>query len=111
MHFILTCTLGLDVEKQRLALRGEHLDYVARNRETILFGGPSLGPTGAPVVMTLVIEAEDLAAAERFIHAEPYTAHNVFSDVEIRRWAQVIPEPHPGALAEEISREAAKVPS
>ena len=108
MHFILTCTLGRGVEQKRLALRAAHLDFVARNRAAILFGGPSLGPGGAPETMTLVIEAEDLSAAERFIHAEPYTANEVFSDVRIRRWAQVIPEPHPGALDEEIAHEAAK---
>ena len=108
MRFILTCTLGHDVESQRLALRAKHLDYVAKNQSTIVFGGPSIGPTGLPEAMTLVIEAEDLAAAERFIRAEPYTANKVFSDVQIRRWAQVMPEPHPGALAEEIAREAAR---
>ncbi len=108
MRFILTCTLGRDVESQRLALRGKHLDYVARHQSSILFGGPSLGPGGAPETMTLVIEAEDMAAAERFIRAEPYTANKVFSDVQIRRWAQVMPEPHPGALAEELAREAAR---
>ena len=108
MRFILTCTLGQGVETKRLALRGKHLDYIARNQSTIVFGGPSIGPTGLPEAMTLVIEVDDVAGAERFIHAEPYTANEVFSDVQIRRWAQVIPEPHPGALAEEIAREAAR---
>ena len=111
MRFILTCTLGHDVETKRLALRLSHLEYVSKNRQTIVFGGPSLSPTGAPETMTLVIEAADLAAADRFIRAEPYTANKVFSEVQIRRWAQVMPEPHPGALDEEITREAAKATS
>ena len=105
MRFIINCQLGADVEAQRLALRAEHLAYIDAHRAMIVFGGPSLTEAGTLHTMTIVIEAPDLTAAQRFSSAEPYTAHGVFAQVSILRWVQVLPEAQAGALQAEITKE------
>ena len=105
MKFILNCTLAQGVEERRLAFRLRHLTYISDHRSMILFGGPALGASGTPEEMVLVIDAADEAAAARFSHDEPYTANGVFSDVRIRRWAEVLPELVPGSLDAEIEKE------
>lgn len=55
--------------------------------------------------MILLLDVPDADAAQAFIADEPYTAHGVFSRVEVRSWARVLPEPHPGALDEALAAE------
>ena len=94
-------------ENDRLRLRADHLAYIAAHRTQILAGGPTLYGTGAPETMIILLDLEP-ADAERFIHAEPYMANGVFGSVEIKSWARVLPEPHPGALDQALAAERAK---
>lgn len=105
MKVALICTLGPDVEALRHELRLDHLRYIAAYREQILFGGPTLSAQGAPERMIIVLDVQDLAAAEAFVAGEPYAAHAVFETVEIRAWSQVLPEAFDGALAQAIAAE------
>jgi uncharacterized protein YciI len=108
MHAALICTLGPDVEARRLELRASHLEYIASQRASILFGGPTLSAEGRPERMLIILTVPDLAAAHAFVAAEPYSAHGVFETVEVRAWSQVLPEVEPGAL--ERARALARSP-
>ncbi len=57
-------------------------------------------------MMILFTRFATAAEAQRFIALEPYTASGaVFASVDVRPWAQVLPEPEPGALVAAIARE------
>jgi uncharacterized protein YciI len=92
----------------RLRLRADHLAYIVEHRQLILAGGPTLTVASAPETMVLMLDVPDVAAARAFIADEPYTAHGVFSRVDVLPWARVLPEPHPGALDEALAAERAK---
>jgi len=84
--------------EDRKRLRGDHLAYIAAHREIILAGGPVLTSDGAPETMILLLNLPGVPDAEAFIRAEPYTANGVFRSVEVKPWARVLPEAHPGDL-------------
>lgn len=107
MRFALLCTLAADADETRRRFRAEHLEFIRAERSAILFGGPLLDDAGRPETMLLVLEAPDRAAAEAWIAREPYRRHGVFATVRVQPWAQVLPEPEPGALDQAISRERA----
>lgn len=110
MLFALLCHVDPAREADRRRLRAEHLAYVVAHRPMILFGGPTLSAEGAPETMILVVEATDLEAAHSFIAQEPYTRHGVFDRVDVRAWARVLPEAHPGALEAALAEERAHPP-
>lgn len=88
--------------------RAAHLAYIQAHAGEILFGGPARGPDGAPEEMLIVLRTDDLAAAGAFVAAEPYNAsREVFADVKVRPWSQVVPEPTPGTLARALAEERA----
>lgn len=106
MPAALFCRVDPAREQDRRQLRGDHLAYIAAHRDQILAGGPVLTAEGQPETMILLMDL-DPEAAQAFIAAEPYTAHGVFSAVEVRRWARVLPEAEPGALAAALAAERA----
>lgn len=103
---MLTCEIADGALPHLKALRLHHLQYIAQHRDIILFGGPARSEDGKPETMVIVLDTNDRAVADTFVAAEPYAASGaVFTSISIRPWSQVIPEPHPGALADEISIE------
>ncbi len=103
--FVLLCTVDHAKDRERAARRGDHLAYLARWKDRIAFGGPLLGDDGRPDTMMIAFHAEKRDDVAAFISVEPYTAHGVFSNVEIRAWSQVLPEATPGALDAAIAAE------
>lgn len=101
------CHVDPTRETDRLQLRADHLGYIAAHRAHILAGGPTLTDSGAPETMIILLDL-DVAGATAFITAEPYTANGVFASFEVRPWARVLPEPHPGALDDALAAERAK---
>ncbi|MBW4470601.1 MAG: hypothetical protein KME45_09370 [Stenomitos rutilans HA7619-LM2] len=109
MRYMILCKLKRDSDESRKTLRLKHLEYIQANYEKIAFGGPTLDEDGIPEMMILVVAVSDPTEARHFIDAEPYYASGrVFDSIEIRRWAQVMPELHTNALASEIEKEKAK---
>ncbi len=108
MSVALFCHVDPAREADRLALRGDHLAYVAAHRRLIIAGGPTLSEAGAPETMVLLLDVPGLDEARAFIAAEPYAANGVFALVEMRAWARVMPEPHPGALDAALAAERAR---
>jgi uncharacterized protein YciI len=81
--FVLTCIDKPGGLAARMAAREAHLAYVRETAITRL-GGPFLDAEGNMTGSMLIIEAEDLAAAEAFAAADPYRTAGVFERVEIR---------------------------
>lgn len=102
MHFAIQCVLAANVTKRRLALRPNHLQYLAAHQDRIFCGGPTLDRSDQPEMMLIIFTAPDLSSAEAFMQAEPYNHAGVFESVTINQWRQVLPEIEPGALSREI---------
>jgi uncharacterized protein len=103
---MLTCEIAKGALPHLKAFRLRHLEYIAQHREIIMFGGPARDVDGMPETMVIVLATPDRAVADAFIAAEPYAASGVvFASINVRPWSQVIPEPHPGALADDIAAE------
>lgn len=106
MPAALFCLVDPAREADRRRLRADHLAYIAAHRGNIVAGGPTIAASGAPETMILLVDL-DPEQARAFIAAEPYTAHGVFARVEVKAWARVLPEPHPGTLDEALAAERA----
>ncbi|MFM0133665.1 YciI family protein [Paraburkholderia sediminicola] len=73
----------------RVSTRPAHREYLqaAHPGVTYRLGGPLLTPDGATMIGTLiVIEVQDLAAAERFSAGDPYRKADLFAEVSVRPW-------------------------
>lgn len=70
----------------RLATREAHLAYVAERPGVVRLGGPYLSEDGAMAGSMLIVEAEDLAAAQAFHDADPYKAAGLFETSTVRPW-------------------------
>jgi len=68
----------------RMATREAHLAYASGFRDQIRLGGPMLGEDGGMAGSLLILELEDLAAAQAFCAADPYALAGLFERVEIR---------------------------
>lgn len=92
--FVLTCVDRPGALEHRLALRPDHLAYLEAHKQMVRLAGPQLDAAGQPVGSLLLIEAEDLAAAEAFAAGDPYARGDLFETVAIRGFRLAV-----GALA------------
>ncbi|HVN01562.1 MAG TPA: YciI family protein [Caulobacteraceae bacterium] len=88
--FVLICIDRPDALELRLATRQAHFDYLAANPGVVRLGGPFLNAAGEMAGSLLLIEADDLAAAEAFGAADPYRLAGLFERVEIRPWRATV---------------------
>jgi uncharacterized protein len=91
MLFLLRCTDKPDARELRAATRPAHLAYLEERSAQVKLGGPWLDPgDGGPLGSLLIIEADDLAAAEAFAAADPYSKAGLFAEVSITPWRLVV---------------------
>jgi len=83
MKFILIAHDKAGALEVRKANRPAHLAYLQEAGETIVFGGPLLGPDGSPFGSVVVIEAENEAAARAFFEGDPYAEAGLFEMVTV----------------------------
>ncbi|HKR88354.1 MAG TPA: YciI family protein [Phenylobacterium sp.] len=81
--FILIATDKPNALELRVATRQAHIDYV-RDSGLVKIAGPLLDDAGGMAGSMLLIEAEDLAAAQAFAAADPYALAGLFEKVELR---------------------------
>lgn len=87
--FAILCKDKPGALETRLATRPTHLDYL--NQSTGLkLAGALLGGDGNPIGSLLIVEAEDLAAAQAQADNDPFTTAGVFESVEVRPWRVAI---------------------
>jgi uncharacterized protein YciI len=68
----------------RLANREAHLDYCRANGEIIRLGGPLLSEGGDMAGSLLILEVDDIAAAQAFSDNDPYTLAGLFERRDVR---------------------------
>jgi len=107
-YFAVFCEVDAAQEAVRLRVRGDHLAFLDARKAWIHFGGPLTSSSGVPETMLMVLKVENLDAALRFMDDEPYNRGGVFKSVAVRPWVQVLPESHPGAIAEAVAAERVK---
>ncbi|MFO8127082.1 YciI family protein [Yoonia sp.] len=73
----------------RMDNREAHLAYVAETG-VVEMAGPVLDDEGQMCGSLIVLEAEDLAAAQAWADDDPYAKAGLFSDVTLRAWKKVI---------------------
>lgn len=92
MLFAITCNDHPNSMDLRMETRPAHLEYLKGKLDIIKFAGPLLADNGETVTGSLlVIDVADKAAAEDFAANDPYAQANLFGNVEVRAWKQVIP--------------------
>lgn len=91
MLFVATCFDKPDALPTRLSVRPAHLEWIEANKAQIRLAGPLLDPKGeSPLGSLLIVEAEELAAAEALLGGDPYRAAGVFAEVEVRPWRMTV---------------------
>lgn len=66
----------------------EHRDYLRSASDRLRFAGPLLGNDGTARVGALfLIDAEDKAAAQKWVAAEPFSEAGAFGSVRLTRWS------------------------
>lgn len=90
MHFVISCIDKTGQPKLRQATRPEHLNYLNKHEKQIVAVGPTLDgdmPDGS----VIIIELDDLEAAQAFAFGDPYYKAGVFESVSIKVWKKVFP--------------------
>ena len=73
----------------RLDNREAHLAYIAETG-VVEMAGPVLDDEGQMCGSLIVLEVEDMAAAQAWAENDPYAKAGLFSDVILRTWKKVI---------------------
>ncbi len=89
-QFILVCHDKPEGFKLRAVTRDEHLDYIKSTGDMVLLAGPMLDDQERSIGSVLIIEAEDLSAAQKFADNDPYAKAGLFSKTEISPYKIVI---------------------
>jgi uncharacterized protein YciI len=84
--YCLTCIDKPKSLELRMANREAHLAHVRDARQAVKLGGPFIDTAGGMAGSMILLEAPDLAAAEAFSAADPYTRAGLFERVEIREF-------------------------
>lgn len=82
--FTLTCLDKPGALDLRLATRQAHLDFMAGLDGAVKLSGPFLDEAGGMVGSLVIIEVEDLEAANAIAAADPYGKAGLFKSVTIR---------------------------
>ncbi|MEE9318362.1 MAG: YciI family protein [Rhodospirillales bacterium] len=92
MYFVITCTDKPGQPELRSANRGDHIEYLKSHADKILCAGPTLGEDDTPNGSLLIMNFEDVQAAQDFAVADPYSKAGVFETVGITPWKKVFPK-------------------
>ncbi len=92
MHFVITCTDKPGQPDLRPATRGVHIEYLKSHADKIVAAGPTLGADDVPNGSLLIMEFEDVQAAQEFAEGDPYAQAGVFESVGITPWKKVFPQ-------------------
>ena len=86
--FVLSCIDKPDALQLRMATREAHLAWA--KDKPIRLGGPFLDAQGNMAGSLLILDVEDLAAAQAFSAADPYTKAGLWRSVDIRPFRATI---------------------
>ncbi|MCE8005557.1 YciI family protein [Aestuariivita sp.] len=89
MRFALMCKDKPDHLDVRKANREAHLAYIRRTG-VVEMAGPLLDAGGAMVGSLIVLDCDDLTAAQAWADADPYAKAGLFDVVTLSAWNKVI---------------------
>lgn len=89
MRFAIICTDKPGALQIRLDTRTEHLAYLS-STGVVEQAGPFLNAEGEMYGSLLILEVEDLAAAQEWAANDPYAKAGLFESVTIQAWKKVI---------------------
>ncbi len=89
MLYALICTDKTDHLETRKSNRDAHLAYIEATG-VVTMAGPLLDGAGDMSGSLVILDVEDLAAAEDWASNDPYAKAGLFSDVRIEAWKKVI---------------------
>ena len=92
MHFVISCTDKPGQPDLRPSKRGEHIEYLKSHADKIVAAGPTLGEGDVPNGSLLIMDFEDVQAAQAFAEGDPYSKAGVFESVGITPWKKVFPK-------------------
>lgn len=94
MLFAVTCLDKPGHAAVRTDNRAAHLEFLKANAAAVKIAGPFTSDDGTAMVGSLlVVEAEDRAALDALLAADPYAAAGLFESVVVRPWRWVIGRP------------------
>ena len=82
--FALFCVDKPGALSVRMATRQAHLSYAREHIAMLKLGGPLLDDAGDMAGSLMILEADDLAAAQRFNAEDPYTQAGLWERVDIK---------------------------
>jgi uncharacterized protein len=91
VQFMIQCFDKPNALELRVQTRERHLAHVDASGMKILIAGPMLSDAGQPIGSLFLVEADDAAAARRFVDADPYTLAGLFERVDIKGFRTVFP--------------------
>ena len=74
----------------RAATREAHLAWLAGHGARVKLGGPFMDGEGRSIGSLLIVEADDLAAAEAFAAEDPYAHAGLFAETRVESWRLVV---------------------
>ena len=89
MLFAIVCNDRAGGTELRARTREAHLRYVASFGAQVVSGGPLLDADGDARGSLLIVDMADLAAAERFVTADPYAMAGLFETVTVSGYRSV----------------------
>lgn len=93
MLFALICTDKADHLQVRLDARPDHVAFLQGLGNGLKAAGPFLGEDGKPCGSLVIIEAENINAAQATAAADPYAKVGLFASVDIKPWNWVFKNP------------------
>lgn len=92
MLFVFHCVDKPDHQAVRAEHRRHHLEHLSKIRNQVICAGPTLSDDGETMTGSLLIlDFPDRAAAEGFLHRDPYYKAGLFQSVEVMPWKKVMP--------------------
>ena len=88
MLFAIICRDKAGALQTRLDTRADHLAYIAATG-VVKMAGPFL-EEGQMCGSLVIVETEDLAAAQAWAAADPYAKAGLFESVSVTEWKKVI---------------------
>jgi uncharacterized protein YciI len=93
MLFAIFCTDRPGRAQVRLDNRPAHVEFLKGTGDALKMAGPTLTEDGSAMTGSLiVVDCDDLSAAEAWAAGDPYAKAGLFESVVIRPFKQVFPQ-------------------
>ena len=93
MLFAIVCHDKPDSLSVRMDNRPEHVAYLKEYNDRIVIAGPMLSEDGeSPIGSLLIMDLDDLAAAQAFAAGDPFAKAGLFESVSIRPYRKTFPQ-------------------